>query len=92
MIRRLLAIASLIALGGCAQNGASSPSYLGLSDLASEAEAASSKPVLDTPPKALRDVSSNKVLSAMAFQRVTGRSVDPESLSSADTPLLTAIQ
>jgi hypothetical protein len=28
----------------------------------------------------------------MAFQRVTGRSVDPESLSSADTPLLTEIQ
>jgi hypothetical protein len=92
MVRRLLAIASLIALGGCAQNGVSSPSYLGLSDLASEAEAASSKTITGTPPKALRDVPSNKVLGAMAFQRVTGRSVDPESLSSADAPMLTAVQ
>jgi hypothetical protein len=92
MVRRLLAIASLIALGGCAQNGVSSPSNLGLSDLASEAEAASSRTIIDRPPKALRDVPSNKVLGAMAFQRVTGRSVDPESLSSADTPMLTAVQ
>jgi hypothetical protein len=92
MVRRLLAFASLIALGGCAQSGVSSPSYLGLSDLASEAEAASSRPITGTAPKALRDVPSNKVLSAMAFQRVTGRSVDPESLSSAETTLLTTVQ
>lgn len=80
MIRRSLVLASLLALGGCAQEGATRPAYVGLSGLALEAEAAS-QPISDPQSEALRHVQSNKVLGAMAFQRVTGRTVDPDSLS-----------
>jgi hypothetical protein len=51
-----------------------------LSDIASDAEA-SPEPVSGQQSEALRHVQSNKVLGAMAFQRVTGRTVDPSSLS-----------
>ena len=47
---------------------------------APEARAAA-QPASQSAPEALRHVQSNKVLGAMAFQRVTGRTVDPESLS-----------
>jgi hypothetical protein len=80
MICRSLVLASLLALGGCAQQGVTHPAYLGLSDLASDAEA-SPEAVSGPQSEALRHVQSNKVLGAMAFQRVTGRTVDPSSLS-----------
>jgi len=80
MICRSLVLASLLALGGCAQQGVTRPTYLGLSDIASDAEA-SPEPVSGPQSEALRHVQSNKVLGAMAFQRVTGRTVDPSSLS-----------
>jgi hypothetical protein len=81
-VRRLLVCASMLTLTGCAQEGVSRPSFLGLSDLAvgDPAEATPAAPDKEIP-EALRHVQSNKVLSAMAFQKVTGQTVDPESLS-----------
>jgi hypothetical protein len=79
IVRHTLALASFaaLALGGCAQQGDIQPSYLGLSDLTSEATPANA----EAPSEALRYVQSNKVLGAMAFHSVTGRTIDPESLS-----------
>ena len=78
IVRHALALAGFaaLALGGCAQQGVG-PSYLGLSDLTSEAAPAPA----GEPSEALRYVQSNKVLGAMAFHTVTGRTIDPESLS-----------
>lgn len=78
MVRQILAAAGFIALAGCAQNNALGPSYSGLSDLADQA--GSEAPTDD----ALRHVQSNKILGAMAFQKVTGRAVDPGSLAGRD--------
>lgn len=75
MVREIVIAASLLALGGCAQNTTIGPSYSGLSDLAAHADEA------DSTSDALRHVQSNKILGAMAFQKVTGRAVDPSSLS-----------
>lgn len=80
VVCRSFAAAGFLLLAGCAQQG-SRPAYIGLSDL-------SGKDTMGNPPTgrtgeaspALRHVQSNKVLSAMAFQKVTGRTVDPESL------------
>ena len=82
MFRRALAFAGLIVLAGCAQEVGSRPSYIGLSDLPrSPVDAASAAEPAKEPSASLRHVQSNKVLGAMAFQKVTGRSVDPASLS-----------
>lgn len=82
IVRHTLALASLtaLALGGCAQQGDIQPSYLGLADLTSGATPAHA----EAPSEALRYVQSNKVLGAMAFHSVTGRTVAPESLSGRD--------
>ncbi len=77
---RALALASFLALAGCAQDGASRPSYIGLMDLA-PAEASAQTVAAEPPSEATRYVQSNKVLGAMAFQRITGRTVDPERLN-----------
>ena len=78
-VRRTLALASFLALAGCAQDSGSRPSYIGLSELtASDAHAQS---ISAEPSDATRYVQSNKVLGAMAFQRTTGRTIDPERLS-----------
>jgi len=37
-------------------------------------------------PEAIRHVSSNRVLGALAFQKVTGAEVDPRTLSGARQP------
>jgi len=81
-VRRLLACASTVVLAGCAQEGATRPAFIGLSDLAASdpAEAAPGAQDKDIP-ESLRHVQSNKVLGAMAFQKVTGQTVDPETLS-----------
>lgn len=81
MVCRVLAATGLLALTGCAQEGVR-PSYLGLSDLAGNGPALQqqSSPQTDDVPDILRHVQSNKVLGAMAFQRMTGRTVDPDSL------------
>jgi hypothetical protein len=87
MVGRLIAFAGLLALAGCAQEGDSRPSYLGLSDLAAGGARAATEPeAANTPSEALRHVQSNKVLGAMAFQKVTGRTIDPDSLIGREQP------
>lgn len=75
-----LAIAAL-ALAGCAREpdagfAYARPAHLGLADVEDE---------VAPPPKpanpAVRHVQSNKVLGAMAFQKTTGRTVDPDRLN-----------
>lgn len=80
VVCRSLAAAGFLLLAGCAQQGAH-PAYLGLADLAGDDPA--DNPAAgraSEPSEALRHVQSNKVLGAMAFQKVTGRTVDPDSL------------
>jgi hypothetical protein len=82
-VGRTLALASFLALAGCAQDSGSRLSYIGLSDLTAgntSAQAAS----VESPSAATRYVQSNKVLGAMAFQRVTGRTIDPARLSGSE--------
>ncbi len=83
MICRSFAATGLLLLAGCAQEPGSHPSYIGLVDLAGGTAANAETPPARDVPEALRHVQSNKVLGAMAFQRVTGRTVDPSSLSGA---------
>lgn len=73
MRRAALAVLGL-ALAGCAQPSALQPSYLGLSDAAASEDESDIK-------SALAGIPSNKVLGAMAFQKATGRSVDPGRLT-----------
>ena len=81
-VRRFLACAIIATLTGCAQEGVSHPAFVGLSDLAASERAAMSPDALSIEPlEGLRHVQSNKVLAAMAFQKVTGQAVDPSSLS-----------
>ena len=81
IVCRSLAAAGFLALAGCAQDSGSHPAYLGLSDLTGIGLAESPAPAdADETSEALRHVQSNKVLGAMAFQKVTGQTVDPDSL------------
>lgn len=80
VVCRSLAAAGILLLAGCAQQG-SHPAYIGLADLSGDEPAANpGTGHAKEPSEALRHVQSNKVLGAMAFQKVTGRTVDPESL------------
>ena len=79
-ICRSLALASFLALAGCAQDSGSRPSYIGLTDLAAARDGAFGDAQSEAPSEATRYVQSNKVLGAMAFHRVTGLTVDPGSL------------
>ena len=75
----MVALAGLgLTLQGCADSMDPSPSYLGFSP--SEVDDAPAKPS-PKPSKSAKHVSSNKVLGAMAFQKTTGRTVDPGRLS-----------
>lgn len=76
-----LALASIMALTGCAQDRASRPSYIGLTGLTPDANAEDAPASAGVPSPATRYVQSNKVLGAMAFHRVTGRTIDPSRLS-----------
>ncbi len=81
IVCRPLAAAGFLALAGCAQDSGPHPAYLGLSDIAGNDAAASSTPASsDETSEALRHIQSNRVLGAMAFQKVTGQTVDPDSL------------
>lgn len=65
-------------MSACA-NAIDPPSYLGM---APSAEASAGEAI--TParqPSAVRHVSSNRVLGALAFQKVTGADVDPRTLT-----------
>lgn len=79
-MRRLMACAAaVLALQGCAAANDPSPSFLGALVLEDDEE----KPAAakGTAPEALDHVQSNKVLGAMAYQKVTGRTVAPERLT-----------
>lgn len=79
---RILVIASLaISLQACARGGDTQPSYLG-SALLGSGEADAQEATQDQSHPNLKHVDSNKVLGAMAFQKVTGRPVDPSRLQS----------
>ena len=82
---RTLVIAGLAAvpLAGCAGESGPSPAYLGAAT--AEAYEADTEPsdtsLTPGPSSSVRHVTSNKVLGAMAFQKVTGRAVDPDRLA-----------
>ena len=77
----LLAFAAL-SLQACAPGGTTAPSYLGLSAAAGISGDAEDMPDNTEEHPDLQHVASNKVLGAMAFQKVTGRAVDPSRLQS----------
>jgi hypothetical protein len=78
-----VAVASVLA--GCAQDGLTPPSFAGLSDVGAASEMARGEFTTDVPvDPALRHVNTNRVLGAMAYQKVTGRSVDPARLIGSD--------
>lgn len=83
MTRVLAALAAAIALSACANAIDSTPSYLGMAtgsvDAGDHEAAPRAKPM--PAPAAIRHVSSNRVLGAMAFQKVTGAEVDPRTLA-----------
>jgi hypothetical protein len=71
-----------LSLLGCAKSSAPSAFRLGMPVMAEAAvanEDMSALPVDEHPE--LRHVTSNKVLGAMAFQKTTGRTVDPQRLT-----------
>lgn len=74
---------SAVSLAGCAGETGSSPAYLGATTAeAYEADTeASETNALPGTNAAVRHVASNKILGAMAFQKVTGRAVDPDRLA-----------
>jgi hypothetical protein len=81
-----LAVASSFITQGCAKSSAPAPFRLGMpivADAALANEETNSLPPnsqSDTRPE-LRHIASNKVLGAMAFQKTTGRAVDPDRLT-----------
>jgi len=78
MKRALLVACLAMTLQACARDGDSSPSFLGAA-LLNEEDASQATPSPDPDP-ILRHVGSNKVLGAMAYQKVTGRTIDPSRL------------
>ena len=86
MKRVLAATAAALLLTACA-NIEGAPSYLGMatSSIASQGDTAGT-PGDSHPPEAVRHVTSNKVLGALAFQKVTGAKIDPTTLVGHRTP------
>lgn len=74
----IIAFAAAVAGAGCAQEPLPQPSFLGMGELV--AQETTPMPGEGAINPALRHINSNRVLGAMAFQKVTGRSVDPQSL------------
>lgn len=80
MHRPVLGLIFSVILSGCAPGNGFSPSFLGASELIDDAYADEDAGANVADP-AMRYVTSNKVLGAMAFQKVTGRTVDPDRLT-----------
>lgn len=80
-------VATALALSACA-NAIDPPSYLGAAPQSIEYRGApaAGQPTSTKAPAAVRYVSSNRVLGAMAFQKVTGADVDPRTLSGSREP------
>jgi len=79
MKRVLAASAAALSLTACA-NVDSSPSYLGMATSSISSATGATNDADAQTPEALRHVTSNKVLGAMAFQKVTGAKIDPTTL------------
>ncbi len=78
-MKRAIAMGLLsLTLGACTNAVESGPSFLGLGSAFADE---TTEPDAAIPSSALGKVKSNKVLGAMAFQRVTGRPVDPARLA-----------
>lgn len=83
MIRFLVVVSLAVTLQACARTGDTTPSYLGLLSPDDAEDAAGDRPAKSGEElPILRHVGSNKVLGAMAFQKTTGRAVDPSRLQS----------
>lgn len=82
-MKRVMAMGLLsLTLGACANAVESGPSFLGLASAFADDSDTVGDAGRDTGPSpAIGKVKSNKVLGAMAFQRVTGRPVDPSRLT-----------
>jgi hypothetical protein len=80
-MRRVILLAwTTVALQACAKAPDAGFSHLGL-PVVSEGEIPGEGDVVQkSPPPELDHVVSNKVLGAMAFQKTTGRTVDPSRL------------
>ncbi len=66
-----------LSLQACMRPNEGAPSYLGM---AIAAEEPTDRVAGSEPSAELRHVTSNKVLGAMAFQKTTGRAIDPARL------------
>ena len=80
MLRIILIAGLALTLQACARSNDSAPSYLGSALLNDDEEPVAGE-ATGSPPE-LRHIGSNKVLGAMAFQKVTGRPVVPSRLES----------
>jgi hypothetical protein len=84
MTRFLVVSLLAVSLQACARGTETTPSYLGLlAPNGAEAAISETMPKSGDPLPELRHVGSNKVLGAMAFQKTTGRAVDPSRLQSS---------
>ena len=83
MTRVLAALAASLTLAACANVGDNTPSYLGMATASIDTHR--NRDDLQTP-EAVRHIDSNKVLGAMAFQKVTGAKVDPATLIGRRAP------
>jgi hypothetical protein len=77
MERGFVTLAAALALAGCANVVDTGPSFLGMT---TESETSGVSDTRGAPPQAVQHVTSNRVLGAMAFQKVTGAKVDPTRL------------
>ena len=82
-MKRIILIASLgVTLQACARVADTAPSFLGMPSAVelSDDDDAVAPSVANGQSPELRHIASNKVLGAMAFQKITGRAVDPTRL------------
>lgn len=80
-MKRFFLIASLgVTLQACARVADTAPSFLGMPAAAEMSDDAEDARAAQGQSPELRHIASNKVLGAMAFQKVTGRTVDPTRL------------
>lgn len=87
MVRVLAALAATVTVSACA-NAIDTPSYLGMptGSIGSGNAASAASTAAPQAPDVIRHVSSNRVLGALAFQKVTGADVDPRTLAGSKQP------
>ncbi len=77
MRRAVVICTTALTLAGCANVIDAQPSYLGMTGVMELQDADKTGPM----PPAVKHMTSNRVLGAMAFKKVTGADVDPSRLS-----------